>query len=1297
MSAGKSLSIFGASLGENVRLAAEAGDSDGVAYWSGLLGEFERAWDAACDAGLEYFAREAGYARTGDHTRRTDGAESGQWREADLVVATFLQHTSRAGDPQLHRHQVILHAARTRDDGKWRAPDSAGYHEHVRAAAAVTSVHFESELARRFALKWTARKDGNGFEIQGVTEQHMKALSSRRVAIDKKVQDELIPEFIQEYGRPPNQRELSSLYQGANLALRHGKDGLIDWDATRRLWAEKSIERAGERLETVAPRVWGYGEPGARATREPEPAPNGPERARAARMALEQVQSERPTWRRADLLASVGRLMSRTGSDPVRAVAELEELTDEILAGRYGKIVSLEAPSAVEIPAELMRADGKSLFERHGGARYATAEQLAREEEIVSLARGRAPALSRELAAQLLGAEASELDDALHGRVADAMERTTATGFRLDQAAIVFNMVTSGDAVDVVNAAAGSGKTTLAAIAAGIWEQAEQGQVVGIAPSTSARNTLSRGIAESYNTAQFLGHLPDERGARGAVAIDPDTLAVIDEGSMVSTADLVDLLRYVSLKGGKVGLLGDVRQLQAVESGGGMSMLARVLGYASLAQPVRMRELWERDASARLRAADLSALAEYDEHGRIRGGKPEEMLEAAARAYVAMTGEGQDALLVVATHELRMELGRRIQGYLADRGVVDLGRSVMLGNGHRAGVGDIIVCTANDNQVQTGDGQTLNNHGLFRVESVDGTSMTLRRVTDSGAGGARAFAEETFTYSDPRRFELGYAVTAHASQSRTVGTGIAVISGSETSEAAYVAMTRGAESNLVYVFSESPRKADAAPGFKPAEEIARQKILEAEQAGEDVSPSFGSEQALAVLADVYSRTGEELAATEYRAHALAQADNLGDLAAMWFALTTRIREDRYADLAREAVHGDLDDTHTARWLHRSMRNAELAGLDPAEVVRSAVDGAPLTGSRDVAAVMDYRVRRATMGLVPDTVQPWSEQVPEVDSPVLQQFLGELAAAMDERQARIGEHAAEHPEHWTEHLGPVPDEPVARLEWQERAGQVGAYRELFAFNHPTEAIGAEPGMLSPDRRALWYAASQALGIREDIEVGSLSDGSLELRVRQFSAETAWAPRDVSLALSSVRREIGDAKIEAANRDAEASAARERGEHEVADRHELLAAAARDAVEAHQAHESILAGLADDRAQWDQATGPQRKMAVAAHRELSRRHPEREREPLQSAEPEPIFEHSPELDAEALQAERTTFAERLAERESLMVPAEDTDLADLGQAFPSLDERDHGPILVPPRPEIRPSDRVLERGVDNDLES
>ena len=69
-------------------------------------------WQAV-HAGFGYFQREAGYTRTGSHGTRVHGRETGQWREADLAVAHWLQHTSRDGDMQLHVHSQIAHIART--------------------------------------------------------------------------------------------------------------------------------------------------------------------------------------------------------------------------------------------------------------------------------------------------------------------------------------------------------------------------------------------------------------------------------------------------------------------------------------------------------------------------------------------------------------------------------------------------------------------------------------------------------------------------------------------------------------------------------------------------------------------------------------------------------------------------------------------------------------------------------------------------------------------------------------------------------------------------------------------------------------------------------------------------------------------------------------------------------------------------------------------------------------------------------------------------------------------------------
>jgi hypothetical protein len=117
LSLSKSISIFHASLGENARLAREAGDKEGEAYWSGLVAEVDEMIYQAVHAGFAYFQREVGYTRTGSHGKRVNGRETGQWHEADLVVAHWLQHTSRDGDMQLHVHSQIAHVAGMDQEG----------------------------------------------------------------------------------------------------------------------------------------------------------------------------------------------------------------------------------------------------------------------------------------------------------------------------------------------------------------------------------------------------------------------------------------------------------------------------------------------------------------------------------------------------------------------------------------------------------------------------------------------------------------------------------------------------------------------------------------------------------------------------------------------------------------------------------------------------------------------------------------------------------------------------------------------------------------------------------------------------------------------------------------------------------------------------------------------------------------------------------------------------------------------------------------------------------------------------
>jgi hypothetical protein len=222
------------------------------------------------------------------------------------------------------------------------------------------------------------------------------------------------------------------------------------------------------------------------------------------------------------------------------------------------------------------------------------------------------------------------------------------------------------------------------------WEAAGLGRVIGITPSQSARNTLAAGVPVSYNNAQFLGHLPGQRGARGPIPLRPSDLVVIDEASMVANPDLADVIGHAA-GGAKVILAGDTQQLQAVENGGGMPLLGDALGYVQLTEPTRFRAAWEQDASLRLHDGDTTVLAEYDQHGRIRGGEPEQMMDAAVADYLALTLEGTDTLLMAADHALRRELSRRVREDLIRLGLVASGPAVAIADGATASTGDLII------------------------------------------------------------------------------------------------------------------------------------------------------------------------------------------------------------------------------------------------------------------------------------------------------------------------------------------------------------------------------------------------------------------------------------------------------------------------------------------------------------------------------------------------------------------------------------------------------------------------------
>ena len=61
---------------------------------------------------------------------------------------------------------------------------------------------------------------------------------------------------------------------------------------------------------------------------------------------------------------------------------------------------------------------------------------------------------------------------------------------------------------------------------------------------------------------------------------------------------------------------------------------------------------------------------------------------------------------------------------------------------------------------------------------------------------------------------------------------------------------------------------------------------------------------------------------------------------------------------------------------------------------------------------------------------------------------------------------------------------------------------------------------------------------------------------------------------------------------------------------------------------------------------------------------------------------------LAAQRQAFREKIEEYQGLMVPSEDPDWGDLGEAFPAWHAPSRDAILQPPKPQITPAARILQ---------
>jgi TrwC relaxase len=451
-SVGKSVSLLHASALVNAMEAGERGALEEAARWGAVAGEIWECIQIGNRVFIDYLQREAGYTRTGYHGRKTDGTETGRWEDAhQMVVAMFAQHTSRDGEPQLHIHNLWLNRVKTQSDGRWRAPDGAGFFAHKGAGAALAAFAMESELSRRAGIRWVYRPGSHGREINGVPESLMKLFSSRRVSINT-VTARLAREFEAQHGYAPDQRALHSMRQFANHLTRQGKkESALDFAALRRQWEAQARGAEAGALQGLARRLWRTHAGAARGAEPGRSEADGagssgadqqgtePDRVEPAARALTpaeerdimarglaQLQERKTVWRLPALIWCVGeQLPDHAGAESGRAAAaQLESLAARVLAGEAGReVLCLEAPEWPRVPDRLRRADGRSVYKPHWTAEYTTKAQLTLEERLLLQAQqNTAPRLAPDVAAKLLGADQALLEAQLHAQAQQARQ-----------------------------------------------------------------------------------------------------------------------------------------------------------------------------------------------------------------------------------------------------------------------------------------------------------------------------------------------------------------------------------------------------------------------------------------------------------------------------------------------------------------------------------------------------------------------------------------------------------------------------------------------------------------------------------------------------------------------------------------------------------------------------------------------------------------------------------------------------------------------------------------------------------
>jgi hypothetical protein len=98
--------------------------------------------------------REARVARWSTPSTPSQSA-TGRWERAGVAVTTWLQGTSRDGDPHDHQLNLFARMVQTDSDGRWRALDTMALRYQLPAMQAIVAAHAEAAITREWRIDFS--------------------------------------------------------------------------------------------------------------------------------------------------------------------------------------------------------------------------------------------------------------------------------------------------------------------------------------------------------------------------------------------------------------------------------------------------------------------------------------------------------------------------------------------------------------------------------------------------------------------------------------------------------------------------------------------------------------------------------------------------------------------------------------------------------------------------------------------------------------------------------------------------------------------------------------------------------------------------------------------------------------------------------------------------------------------------------------------------------------------------------------------------------------------------------------